>query len=574
MRLIIKEYLAGLAERKELDALLPDLLLQMGLQVFSKPGVGNRQYGVDIAACGALEDDLERVYLFSLKSGDLGRSDWDGDSNQALRPSLNEIKDVYIPGHLPPEHRSKPVVICMCFGGDVKQEVELNVSMYEQQNTTTSLTYSKWNGDKLADYIERHLMREELLPEDLRSLLRKSLAMIDQPNASFKYFDALLESMRKKLPTKKEKLLVTLRQISLCTWILYSWCRKANNIEGAYLASESALLKSWDICKSFFGQRDKVSQSIHRTFNSVLQLHLQISENYMEKCIFPHASHLYSLSSAVSGSNTIDVNLKMFDVIGRLSIYGMWLHAEYVRLGERDAAIKRNLESKLFNVNQSLWQIIHNNPILETPYKDDQGIDIYLTAWFLMLNKGNWESVGNWLSEISGATLYLFEHNKSYPSNINNYSELLEHPIDNSEEYRKSVTQGSILYPYLSVFSVVLGFTQILPIIQQIKEKYLQDCTFQMWFPNEASENHMYSNSDNHGGTMTNIDIHKSPEEFIQMITDECKNFDRLKEMSAYKFGMWPIIMVACRHYRMPVPIKFLLDLYNPTVSKSKPDVP
>ncbi|MDF3055689.1 MAG: hypothetical protein K0Q74_1596, partial [Gammaproteobacteria bacterium] len=73
MKLIIKEYLSGLAERKELDALLPDLLSQMGLEVFSRPSIGNRQYGVDIAGYGALEDDIERVYLFSLKSGDLGR---------------------------------------------------------------------------------------------------------------------------------------------------------------------------------------------------------------------------------------------------------------------------------------------------------------------------------------------------------------------------------------------------------------------------------------------------------------------------------------------------------------------
>src|SRR5690606_19306172 len=95
-------------------------------------------------------------------------------------------------------------------------------------------------------------------------------------------------------------------------------------------------------------------------------------------------------------------------------------------------------------------------------------------------------------------------------------------------------------------------------------------CTFQMWFPDEESENHMYLNDDYHGGTMTDIDIHKSSKEFIELIVNECKNFNRLKDMSALKFGMWPIIMVACRHYRMPVPINFLLDFYNAKSSKEE----
>ncbi len=101
MKLIIKEYLVSLRERGELDALLPDLLSQMGLRVFSRPGRGPREFGVDIAAAGKIEDETEKVYLLSVKSGNLGRKDWDSGL-QSLRPSLNEIIDVYIPTHLPP----------------------------------------------------------------------------------------------------------------------------------------------------------------------------------------------------------------------------------------------------------------------------------------------------------------------------------------------------------------------------------------------------------------------------------------------------------------------------------------
>lgn len=53
MKLIIREYLSLLKESKELDWLIPDLLLSMGIEPFSYPQIGVRQYGVDVAAVGA-----------------------------------------------------------------------------------------------------------------------------------------------------------------------------------------------------------------------------------------------------------------------------------------------------------------------------------------------------------------------------------------------------------------------------------------------------------------------------------------------------------------------------------------
>ena len=43
MKLIIQEYLASLKERGELDAILPDLLSELGLNVYSRPRRGTRQ---------------------------------------------------------------------------------------------------------------------------------------------------------------------------------------------------------------------------------------------------------------------------------------------------------------------------------------------------------------------------------------------------------------------------------------------------------------------------------------------------------------------------------------------------
>ena len=68
MKIILKEYLASLKERKELDSsVLPNLLAEIGLEVLNLPMLGTRQYGVDIAAVGKIagEDQGATTCAFS-----------------------------------------------------------------------------------------------------------------------------------------------------------------------------------------------------------------------------------------------------------------------------------------------------------------------------------------------------------------------------------------------------------------------------------------------------------------------------------------------------------------------------
>lgn len=113
MKLIIREYLSLLKESKELDKLLPDLLLMMGIEPFSLPQGGVRQFGVDLAAVGRLGCEENTLLLFTIKQGELGRQDWD-TNEQSIRQSLNEIKDVYLRNHLSPEHLTlkKKIILC------------------------------------------------------------------------------------------------------------------------------------------------------------------------------------------------------------------------------------------------------------------------------------------------------------------------------------------------------------------------------------------------------------------------------------------------------------------------------
>jgi len=562
MKLVIRQYLASLKERGELDALLPDLLSQIGFEVFLKPGIGSRQYGVDVGAYGKLSDEEdEKVYLFSVKSGDLGRKDWSSGNPQDLRPSIEEIIDVFIPSRIPAEYKGRLIEICLCFGGEVKEEVRANVSSFLDKYSSDNLSFSEWNGDRLATLIEQHMLREELLPENCRGLLRKSLAMIDEPDISFKHFRQLAIRLTSVEGRPPKQTLMAIRQLYLCLWILYSWCREEGNLESAYLSAEFSLLNAWEASKFAFEKKNKIAVGALETLNSIQQLNLQISNSYLEEKIIPHAGNLYALSHAVSPSCAIDVNLKLFDVLGKLALSGCWAHW-YLGQAEDTKAVEY-FSNIVAEYQETIKKLIANNPMLFTPYKDEQAIDIVIAIWFLSLDAKHWEDIHVWLTNMSRNIYHMLKLHNMYPTTIQNYAELIEHPVDTTEEYRKSVTKGSILYPYISAFSAIMSFHEPYEMVKKIKEEFLPHCNFQVFFFDEESEKHFYRFDEMHGAILSDACVTKTPEELIKQLYDECKQSDKVYELSAFKYSLWPIILTGCRHYRLPVPMHFVIDLHK-----------
>lgn len=573
MKLIIKDYLASLKERNELDALLPTLLSQMGLTILSAPSIGNRQYGVDISAFGSINGEPEKVYLFTIKAGNLGRQDWDNGSFQDVRPSLNEILDTYITTHIPEELANFPIEICVTFGGDLKQEIELTLSQFEKQKATEKIKFSRWSGDRIAGYLETYLFNEQLfLTDELKSLLRKSLAMVDQPEVSFKNFSILIYKLFENLEKQSIKnQLTTIRQCYLALGILNSWCQSENNIESAYLSAERLILYSWDITKFNVEKKSTDAKKIREIFSSLIQLYLSISESYYKKLV-PHLDSLHAISNAIRGNCDVDVNTKLFDIIGRISLFGIWLNWCFARM-HNHAPIEETLNNsrEVYNeVCESIKKLIMSNSLLFHPFKDDQAIDIGLTAYHLLQKDQNDEDLLAWLSGITQTIHIAFIHNWRYPSTIHDYLELVLHPIDDSESYRQNVTKGSILYPLLAFFSYVLKNDEMHITIRELIKKFIPKCTSQIWHPDADSETHFYKNSDIHGLCLTGISYENFDSAFNQ-IKDNCKLDKDIIDLSAVKYDHFPIILTACRHYRLPVPYHFFfqtlsIDIFSDSV--------
>ncbi|MEQ5734112.1 MULTISPECIES: hypothetical protein [Providencia] len=561
MKLILKQYLASLKERAELDAVLPDLLSSMGMNVFISPTRGVKEYGVDIAAVGRINNEEDKVYLFSVKSGNLTRETWNGNTDQALRPSLDEIQDSFISSRLPPEHRDKRIIICLCFGGDVSSGIRQDVSGYEQKNTRDNISFEEWNGDKLSEFIQQYLLKEELLPSSSQALLRKSLALLEEPESSSKHFSLLIDRILSNA-TDTDSIASSIIRINVCLWVLFSWCRDERNLEAAYLSSERALLLAWDKVKESYTGKNKLSKS----FNSILETYQQITDYYVDQCVIPYVEFRYALSHAVHSPCSIDVNIKLFDVLGRLSVKGHWLldslSKNYVNNPpiDGDNEEQEKLRLRLREITKSINLLVVNNPILLSPYKDSQAIDIALTLTLLSNNSELDEFVESWLSQMANWCMFSFESNGMYPVVHESYENLLEHrkkdKADNN--YKNKATEASILYPLLVVFCSLYKLDSVSEKLEKFATNELTHCTLQYWYPNQDSEQNMYSNSDMHGSASTNFPINGNSA--IRHIVQECKNSDSFKRMSAFTEGKAPLILTACRCYRYPVPFHYIED--------------
>jgi hypothetical protein len=186
-----------------------------------------------------------------------------------------------------------------------------------------------------------------------------------------------------------------------------------------------------------------------------------------------------------------------------------------------------------------------------------------------MIDKNNHSYIRKWLSKLVKQSAFAHQVNNNYPSNLSSYAELLEHPQRNNESYHQEVTSGSVLFPMIALFATLLKDNDLYSQVQSIKERHLSHCNFQFWYPDESSEEHFYTNSDMHGATLSDACIERSADEFMKQAFTECERSSHFKTLSAVGIGFWPLILVACRHYRFPIPLH-LMEGLRETIDPTK----
>lgn len=557
MKLIFAHYLASLKERGELDVIIPDLLSELGVTVLSRPALGTKQYGVDVAAVGTIGTSERSLYLLSIKPGDLKRSTWD-TGPQSMRASLNQVVDVYIQKHIPKRYSDLPIVVVLCLGGELHEAVRLDVDGYMDHQSTERITFDVWNGDRLADLLLTGVLRENALPETWRASFRKAVALVDEPDVCFTHFRQFLDDIRRACRPTRSARLTAARQIHVALWTLYVWAREAGNIETPYLCSERAMLFCWEISKESTLGKSTESRRLRDLVERVITVHSQIAYEFETNCITPRADLRHGLAGAVPSQAALDINLKLFDTVGRLASHGLWKwHACVNLLTGGDTEEAESVGAELHTQAELLMKVIGNNPALCTPIKDNQAIDIDICCLFLN-SVGYTEFVRQWVQQIAGATMFAYKVNSTYACIFTEYRDLADHPVEGSA-YRERATAGSILVPTLAAWAAITGDVGTLDALADFASGPYKHSTLQLLFPGPDTEEHVYCGSGDHGVALIEMRIERSCAKMLAVIESECARLAEFRALSAVRRDFWPMVISASRHHRVPVPPHFWL---------------
>ncbi|NHF68431.1 hypothetical protein [Xanthomonas hortorum] len=575
MKLIIKEFLSQLRESGELDRLLPDLLARMKIIPISRAQVGVRQNGVDIAAVGKDEHGVKTLFLFVLKVGDLGRRDWDGGVN-AVRATLNQIQDSYLRSSVRSEHRDLPAKVVICSTGDLKQEVLQDYAGYVDGHAKERLSFEFWSGDRLADLIDAHLLDEYAIDPSERANLRRAIALIGSRDYDLRHAYKILQVLLLNShdvatalnPSRRKFFIRQVKTAALMLEILFRWAREEGNLLNAFRVGERCCLWTWEAIRirGLFKYGPAAS-----AYWDIYQIHNRICEAYFNK-LRPYFLVRDGLSG-MARENAL-VTDKVFEQIGVLAEIGLvQLQSEEMNVDSKD---DEDAATNATMVADVLAALIKNNPSSGSPRYDGNAIELSL-AFMLLLATRRREAAKQWLEELANRVSFAFSTSKHFPVATDSFDDLVALEVGNlTEEQVEKLKDLSTLAPTLMYWSVVFGHDQVYQSLQAAQDRAFKGVCLQAWYADENTEALLYRQAAQYESGTTEAPI-KFPADIGELIAVEKQKMEsgtmvHMDAFSSVKRGMWVLVAVACRHYRMPFPSQLWIPFLVARLGAQTPD--
>lgn len=542
MKLVIQQYLATLKESRELDAILPDLLLAMDIQPLTKPQIGVRQYGVDLSAVGIdTEDNTRKLFLFVVKCGDIGRNEWDCNK-QAVRQTLNEIKDSFITHFIPANYKDLPIEIILVTGGNLLQEAQSSWDGYISENKSDKIHYDLWTGDKLAILFHQFLFNENILIQEYRFLFRKSLVMLSEPSYNLQEFYTLFDSLVNKITSSKNR--SNIQNIKTCKLILriaVEWAKEANNLKHAINMAEYCLLKFWNTIKEF--PLGKKSLFVDEFLNYYLILYNILVDNNDK------FANLYSTEDGLHGFSQIQSpeveSLLIYEQLGFLSELGILAFFEFTRFHDE------TYFQSLRNVSSNLKALLDNHKSLLNSLYDEHIIEISLASYVLLVT-GEGEFLKDWLYKSFDHIIYAYTIlGKYYPTCTNNFEDLLYESKDNRKEH---ICSSTLFFYYLALACLIDDDKLYSFIYEKIKEHF-PETDVQFWFPDSTAEEMIYTRNAGYtsGFSFVCNPLPKTINEMEAIINMKKDKEIDCKDFSCFQNGFTDLLFISNRHYRTPI---------------------
>jgi hypothetical protein len=548
MKLLISQYLRLLRERDELDALIPVLFMSMGIIPISHPQIGVRQDGVDIAAVGKdPQDGQDKLFLAVVKKGDIGRKDWNSGP-QAIRPSLDEIFDVYLQNNVHPEHKALPIVIWVCTSGNLLQSVNENFVGYAKtKEFKADIVFC--GADKLSELIEQYLFNENIFLGEDRKLLRKALVLVGDIDYDLSDYHSLLLSQLATThdgnvaPQTEAEFQAALTRIHLALNILIAWGDDAGNLKQPLLAAERTVLWTWHaIVKRDFLHSDRICE----IFWAIYYTYFKISVGYLNK-----VGEYFVIKDGMSkvSSNSALISVSIFRQIAILSSIGITA-IFMVKMGQE------RIQPTVERIAVLLRAIIENNRASSSPRLDGNSIDINLALIFFALN-GDTDFAKAWLEDLISKLVFVFAKKRYYPISSDNIEDLAQ--IENDDSDKNSFhLKGTWLVPSVAIWCVLLNMEERYRYFVEELIIKSPDIDPQLWHPTkEAYEQFYFGNSVLAlGDTEVPISFDKKISEMKERIRKFKKRegYDLFKFSPAMQQKFVALELLACMHFRIPIP--------------------
>lgn len=520
MRLILKDYIETLKEEKELEGLLEKILIMDNFKKIIRPQKGVTQHGVDFYA-----EKNDNIFLFVLKQKDIDKANWNAGNN-AVRPTLDEIQDVYIPEKI--KNQNAKINIIVCTNGIIKQNVDGDWKGYIERNSNDNVGYSFWGIDELAEKTERLLMNEYLFEDDMRSDLRRSLYFYNE-DVNMNYFKKLMDKIVQKIDVSNKNkksyrkgLIVYILVSKMC--ISYA---SEKNKKVAEKMSEKALLIFWS-----FIMRNSLYEKSQET-----EILIELFKQYEDACenYLNDIKRVYKYSPSFPIYNPLEYRILVYEVIGFIASYTYFLYYYY---GENQKVMD--------NVN-ILLTIINNNAGFYYPVYDLNSIEIN-TLFFLLKEVGN-NQIETITNNIIIKMLRRMCSSKYYPVEYENYDKALQIEFNEDvEEFKASVLITNI-FEWMTVFNK----TEDINMIADIFYKKFPDISLNTLEIDKDSEQFFFDGKIHDSFVTYEIDFNESIDKAKAKI-DIIKQKSNINEYLCSKYSSLPFLFIAARNYRIPIP--------------------
>uniref|UniRef100_UPI003F4B0023 hypothetical protein n=1 Tax=Brachyspira catarrhinii TaxID=2528966 RepID=UPI003F4B0023 len=531
MRLIIKDYLDTFKEKDELDFLICNILTADGYKLNSIPKTGYKQYGVDIHA----ENDNE-ILLIAVKKNNIDSSSWDSNKN-SVRPTLNEIRDSYFNiYHI--KEKSKKIKIILANNGYINPDITTQWEGYINSNKSDNIDYENWNIDDLVNKCISILFNEILFTKELQSDLRKVLYFLDEDNFSNRYFEIIVDKYLENIDLNSNKNKIKKHIISFytCISLINKYAIDLKIFKISINIIEYSIIKYWELINK----------------NNLFEKYIYIDYLYKLCDLYNQSNYLFlseisSISKIYNSfniSNFVENRIIIYDVLSRLSVFGLYLL-------DNDTLYSDTIQP----IYYTLYDILNNNSIYQYPVYDNNAIEISMVLLFFYkwytIKKEDYiiDDIKNMINNIVDGIIVRYKYDGKIFSFSDSYDEVLDIEINNFKPNAKC----SILFSVLLEWLVLLDERETYDILVRFINDNFKNITLQNWQIeyDKDDENSLYNYYTNKYGSANVIWLYD-----FDKLKDAIKEIDskvNFLEFSFNKYSFPSISIIASRYFHYPV---------------------